>query len=130
MITQSDTKLRVVALSNLEAMCARTSGTCHRYAVEKVTPNRVHVSYSNPDEWGNPHPMTAVFPAWPCDCRDKDARDVALTILDVKHDNWSGEGWQAFQPLLDCPQLWRRTADADEWKTAEEWEAEKARAAV
>ena len=123
---QSDTQTRVVALSNLEAMCSRQSGVCHRYAVERVSGNRAYVSYSNPDEYGNESPMIAVFPCWPCPQDTEDARFVALDILNVQHDTWDGEGWQAFHPLLDCPQLWRSRTDADDWQTREEIEAAKA----
>jgi len=111
-----------VALSNLEAMCEHVSGTCHRYSVSYVSPGQhwVKVDYSNPDEWGNESPMTAVFPAfrspWP---GDKDNPRVVLTIIRIVRDNWHGEGHQAFEPLLACPALFRNGLDG-EWKTREE----------
>lgn len=67
MKTQFDCEIRVVSLANLEAMCAHVSGFCHRFKVEKVTRSRVHVSYSNPDEYGSESPMIAVFPCYPGD---------------------------------------------------------------
>lgn len=102
---QFDYSKRVVSLSNLEAMCDHvSSGMCHNYTISKVTKNRVYVNYSNPDEYGHDEPMTVVFPCFP---GGWDSVSVVLDILDVKHDNWNGEGWQAFRPLLDCPVLWR-----------------------
>lgn len=105
MKTQFDHNQRVVSLANLEAMCDRVSGTCHRYQVVKVTTNRVHVEYSNPDEYANDHPMLAVLPCWPADFNDKDNRAVVLTILRVVGDSWDGEGWQAFDPVMNCSPL-------------------------
>lgn len=115
---QRDHKVRTVALTNLEAMCDRVSGTCHRYNVVKVTTNRVHVEYSNPDEYGYESPMTAIFPAWPIDPQyDPDNRVVALEYLRIVGDTWDGEGWQAFEPLRDCPELSRSGPDANDWRT-------------
>jgi len=121
MRTQMDYEIRTVGLSNLEAMCERVSGTmCHKYHVVKVTANRVHVQYSNEDEYATPYPMIAVMPCFPCDDRDKEARAVVLTIMNVLHDNCDGEGWQSFQPLLDCPELYRSGPDSADWRTRDE----------
>lgn len=108
MKTQQDSKVRMVALENLKAMCKRVSGVCHRYSVTKVSRSRVHVEYSNPDEYGHEHPMTAVFPCYPSGFGD-DAENprVILEYLRIMNDNWDGEGWQAFEILRDCPVLWR-----------------------
>lgn len=109
LLYQEDSQVRIVALANLTAMVDHvTTGPCHRYRIEKVTRTRVYVSYSNPDEYGNDHPMVAVFPCLPAWSRDdpKNVR-VVLDVLRVQFDNWRGEGWQAFLPLLDCPKLWR-----------------------
>lgn len=123
MITQSDSKVRVVHLSNLKAMCARVSWVCHRYWVKKVSRSRVHVCYSNPDEYGSEHVMTAVFPCYPNGFADnEDNPNIVLDILRVFNDNWHGEGWQAFDTLLDCPTLWRDPS-TNEWATKEEIEA-------
>lgn len=107
MQTQFDQNKRVISIHNLTAMCDRISGVCHRFAVDKVTRSRVHVSYSNPDEYGNENPMVAVFPCYPAGW---DTTAVILDITRIINDTWDGEGWQAFQPLLDCPTLW---ADLD-----------------
>src|SRR5262249_52624925 len=130
MKTQQDTKMRVVALSNLEAMCKHISGMCHRFEVSKITPNRVHVEYSNPDEWGNTHPMTAVFPAWQTKGWNHQGHDhyVTLHILDVYRDNMDGEGWQCFQQLLDCPELFRSSPNLNDWHTQEQWRKIRAEA--
>ncbi len=125
MKTQFDSKIRVVALANLNAMCKRTSGVCHRYTVTKVTPNRVHVTYSNPDEYGNESPITAEFPAYPSDFDGKDNPTVVLHIVRLTGARGDSEAWQSFCPLLDCPPLWRSPKyGADEWKTAEECKAQ------
>jgi len=65
MNTHFDKKVRVVSLENLKAMCDRASGECHRFEVTKVTRSRVHVTYSNPDEYAVDHPVTAVYPIYP-----------------------------------------------------------------
>lgn len=107
--SQSDTRLRVVSLTNLRAMCDRVSGFAHTYAVSKVSRSRVHVEYSNPDEYGYPSPMTCVFPCIPGYTTEdgKDNPRVILDVLYILHDNWQGEGYQRFEPVLRCPTLWR-----------------------
>lgn len=95
---------------------------CHRFEVSKVSRSRVHVTYSNPNEYGSEYPMTAIFPCYPSgnDTLGFTASpNVVLDILRVMGDNWNGEGWQAFQPLLDCPTLWRGpTGDTEESRWA------------
>ena len=93
-------KVSVITLGQLEVICKEISGVCHRYSVKKATPNRVLVEYSNPDEYGNEHPMVAVFPAYK-NSFDKQNPNVVMEIIDVFHDNWFGEGHQAFQIVLD-----------------------------
>lgn len=113
MTTQHDSKKRVVALSNLRAMCERISGTCHRFTVDAVTAHSVRVSYSNPDECGRDNPVTAVFPAY-CD----GAKDNPSVVLDaIRYVNSPGEEWQAFWALFDCPELFRTSSDSQEWRT-------------
>lgn len=121
MQTQFDNQTRIVALSNLEAMCQRVSGMCHRYEVTKVSRSRVHVTYSNPNEYGSEYPMTAIFPSYPSgnDTLNHQASPcVVLDIMRVVNDSWDGEGWQAFEVLLNCPTLYR--CNETEWKTVEE----------
>ena len=120
MRTQQDHTVRVVALENLSAMCERVSGVCHNYHVSKVSRSRVHIEYSNPDEWANDHPMTAVFPCYPSGWPgDESNPRVVLDILRVIADSWDGEGWQAFDTLRNCPTLWR-DPDGNTWSTREE----------
>ena len=118
METQQDYSVRVVALTNLRAMCERVSGMCHRFEIEKVSRTRCYVSYSNPDEYGHESPMIAVFPIYPSGwAEDAENPRVVLEILTVQRDNWHGEGWQAFSELLDCPELFR---SENGWETEAE----------
>lgn len=118
MKTQFDNSVRVVSLDNLRAMCERISGVCHRYSVVKVSRSRVHVEYSNPDEYGTARPMVAVFPCYPStfDCYDNPA--VVIEYIRIMQDNQDGEGWQSFECLRDCPQLFR--GPDGQWSTREE----------
>jgi len=117
MKTQQDSTTRVVALVNLEAMCEEASGFSHRYQVTKVSRSRVHVEYSNPDEYGHEAPMTAVFPCYPSSWQgDEENPRVVLDILRVLNDSWEGEGWQAFQAMLDMTAS-RAGLDGAEWRT-------------
>ena len=119
MTMQSDSQVRVVALSNLYAMCTRLSGVCHRFTVTRIAANRASVEYSNPDEYGNEHPMTAVYPSWTV---KGEGTYVALNLIAVLRDVWDGEGWQAFTPLIDCPELFRTNPDSETWYSRAEWE--------
>lgn len=110
MKTQQDHSVRVVALVNLVAMCRHVSGIAHRFSVGKVTRSRVWVTYNNPDKYGNERPMAMVFPCYPTGWRgDESNPRVILDGLRVVHDSWEAEGWLAFQPLLDCPTVWRKS---------------------
>lgn len=117
MTTHFDHSQRVVGLNNLEAMCKRVSGTCHRFAVNKVTDNRVYVSYSNPDEYGSERPITAVLPAYP-------AHDnVAVVFHPLKFTGGRDEyDYQAFEQLWDCEPLHRCQRDATTWDWKTEYE--------
>ncbi len=102
MKTQEDSVTRILALDNLREMCEAASGTSHRYWIETVSRSRVHIGYSNPDEWGAENPMFAVFPSfpspWPADNRDN-PRVLVEECMRVINDTWNGEGWQAFDPV-------------------------------
>jgi hypothetical protein len=110
---QFDYNCRVVSQSNLEAMCERISGVCHNYYLEELTSTRAGVVYSNPDEWGQDHPMTAYLPVF---WRDE-VPYIVLDIVDMRGDEF-GDGDQFFHPLLDCPELYR--VDDQQWVTKEE----------
>lgn len=114
MKVQFDHRERVVSEENLRAMCDRVSGTCHRYHIQKITERYCYVEYSNPDEYGSEHPMVAVFPVY-----HTLHVHIILDIVKVMYDSWQGEGWQAFQILMDCPSLWRAPENGV-WKS--HWE--------
>lgn len=116
---QSDTSVRVVALSNLEAILERISGTAHRFYVEKVTPNRVTIGYSNPNEYGTPYPVFAHYPAYPNSFGEKESPLVVLDAVRFTGNSDDSEVWQSFEQITDCPQLWRAGLDG-EWSTGYE----------
>ena len=119
-----DDQNRVVSLPNLRAMCNRVSGCyCHQFEVSKITDTSVTVAYSNEDEYAHEHPMYARFPAFVDTIFGERTLYIVIGhLLSVTHDNWDGEGWQAFQPLMDCPKLFKTSSDKEEWKTREEIE--------
>lgn len=120
MKTQFDSKVRVVSLANLEAMCEHISGTCHRFWIESASRSRVTVGYSNPDEYASDRPIFAVFPCYPSTFDGKENPAVVLDYLRILEGNdptLDGEGWQCFEALRDCPVLWRKPQDGT-------WEAE------
>lgn len=104
MITQFDDKIRVVSLANLEAMCEHASGVmCHKFKVEKVTRSRVHVSYSNENEYAISYPITAIFPCYPFE--DSDNPNIILDPIRIMNDRF-GDSYQYFFNLFDCPVMW------------------------
>lgn len=114
MKTQEDSSQRVVALENLRAMCARISGWAHTFEVTSVTRSRVHVTYSNPNEYGSAQPITAIYPAIPYPGEPDNPRVLLEIMRTVGHDP-DGEGWQSFMQLHDCPTLWR--SPEGKWRT-------------
>ena len=97
-LIQQDNPVRLLALKNLRIMCEHASGVCHRYWIEKVTRSRVHIGYSNPDEYAHESPMFAVLPCFPSG--DGDNPSVVVDVMRVLHDTDGGEGWQHFGLLL------------------------------
>ena len=119
--TQADIQIRAVSLANLLAMCDRASGHCHRYHVSNVSRSRVHVEYSNPNEYGAEYPITAVFPCIPNGFEADNPYVLIGEVLRVIPDrDGDGEGHQYFYPITDGPQLWRTAPHATDWQTAEE----------
>jgi len=113
MKTQFDWNKRVVSLENLTAMCERVSGTSHTFEVSNVSRSRVHVTYSNPSEYGTPDPITAVFPCYP-------SVDQPCIVLDaLRYINDRDSGYQEFDHLYTCPTLWRTFDESG----AERWES-------
>src|SRR5262245_12917679 len=122
MKTQQDHKVRIVALDNLSAMCVSASGWTHRYEISKVSRSRVHVEYSNPDEYGAESPVTAVFPCFPSTFPgDETNPRVVLDCVRVfggrnEHDREAG--WQAIDAsIVSAPSLWRSTSSSTQWLT-------------
>lgn len=113
MPTQFDHSVRVVSLDNLRAMCERVSGMAHRFDVVKVSRSRVHVEYSNPDEYGRARPVTAIYPCYPSSFDS--TNDNPAIVLDMlrcfdPEKIWDGDAWQCFELLHECPTLWRSPA--------------------
>lgn len=126
MRTQQDCRYRIVALDNLRAMCEHASGMAHTFEVTKVSRSRVHVTYSNPDEYGRPEPITAVFPCYPSVWPD-DGSDNPRVVLDCIRtigDDQNGSGYQVIDSdIVRGPSMWRRGADA-KFSTHKELQAE------
>ena len=102
---QSDSKVRDVAMTNLIVMCDRISGTCHTFEVIKVSPHRVLVEYSNPDEYGNPDPVVAHYPCFPSGF-DSETPLVVLQMVRCTNDP-DDTVWQCFDQLNDMAPLFR-----------------------
>lgn len=108
MNTQFDHSLRTVSLENLRAMCERISGVCHTYSIVKVSRSRVHVEYSNPDEYGFPEPVTAIYPCIPNPYRAEPDNPAVIIGAALRYiGDYDGYGCQAFDSLTECPTLWR-----------------------
>lgn len=125
MKTQQDSKVRIVAVENLKAMCRQASGGSHIFTVSKVSRSRVHVEYSHR---GSPDPITAVFPCypspWPEDSPNRLSGDhngrVVLDPLRVfggREEVDREIGWQAIEgAIVQGATLYRRV-----W----EWESHR-----
>ncbi len=113
METYLDSQVRVVSLNLLEATCKHISGMCHTFQVVKVSGARCYVEYSNPNEYGTPRPVQAVFPRWRCGDMDY----IALDYLKIVHDD-SGEGWQNFEQLRHCKLYRDKTGQWKETRSA------------
>ena len=117
MRTQQDHRVRVVALANLIALCERASGTCHRFEVSKVTRSRVHVTYSNPDEYGYERPVTAVFPCYPSTWQgDEQNPRVILGEMLRTIGGTDSEDWQYFDPIVAGLPLYRDGGMTSSWR--------------
>jgi hypothetical protein len=119
--TQQDSRARIVALANLRAMCDRVSGVCHTFRVVNVSRSCVRVEYSNPDEYGNAEPVTALYPCYPSSFPGD--RENPRVVLDATRylgaTGRNEESWQAFDVLTDCPELYRN-GWGGEWHTEAE----------
>ena len=145
MRAQFDGKIRIVALANLEAMAKRASGVCHRFWVELPRSTAagakrgrfVRLFYSNPNEYGAERPFYAELPIISVLGKGMNTDPEPMIGLDTlvwgrvvgEGDTWNGEGWQAFHPVIDAPELFRNPS-TDQWQTREEIESAKAPAPV
>jgi len=116
MKTQFDYHVRIVSLENLRAMCARAGGTCHTYEISKISRSRVHVTYSNPNEYGTPDPITAVFPCYPSTHEGSENPAVIIGEMIRCIGDKDGYGYQAFD-LLTCGQPVYRDPSTGAWST-------------
>ena len=111
-MTQYDIKIRTLALTNLEAACERVSGVCHCFKVVKVSRSRVHVQYSNPDEYGNDHPVVGIYP-----CIPGFERDTPLVVLALLRVVGGGDdAAELFYALENCPTLYWDVSKG-EWRS-------------
>lgn len=124
---QFDNRHRIVSLANLDAMCKRAGGVmCHSYKMDDPTATRVRVWYSNEDEWAGAHPICADFPLVPIFGGVGVLMEFVYVSKGKGDGSWHGEEWQAFTPLMDCPELFRVSSDSDVWETREAIEARMA----
>lgn len=118
-----DHKVRVVSLLNLEAMCEHVSGVSHTFEIVKIALRCVHVEYSNPDEYGNPHPVVAVYPTHILLPGYENRNNESVILQAVKYIGCTGrneEAWQAFHQLEDCEEMVRDPQDRSKWMTVYE----------
>lgn len=114
MKTQMDTRMRVVTLQNLKAMCDHQSGVCHRYWVERVTRLYVTVGYSNPDEYGSEDPVYALFPCFPNTYWPGNEDNPMVVVDYIQKLINAGQYDDYFEYLQDCPVLWL-SPDDNQW---------------
>lgn len=114
--TVRNLRTATVSLNVLQEACRRISGMCHRYTVE-ASRNRAYLTYSNPNEYGSESPMTAVLPAYEEGWPEK-YTVVVLDILRVQNDTWHGEGWQAFDQVLDLAKRLHRDLEG-RWQASQ-----------
>lgn len=63
-LVKLNTTVRAMSLSTLKETCKKISTHCHTFKVVYASSHRVSVSYSNPDEYGTPSPVTVEYAAW------------------------------------------------------------------
>jgi hypothetical protein len=110
---QMDVKMRVVALSNLRAICEHESTTTKHYSVDSVSDKRVKVSFNNPDEYGIDFPFVAEFPCYPFPHFGTDDIAIVLDAIRIYRSGHTSDLWKdyehiLFEPIIDAPKLVRR----------------------
>lgn len=120
--TQGEMNIRAVTLANLQAMCERASGMAHTYSVE-MRRTVCELTYSNPDEYGNPNPYTVRLPV----IRNEFERENPYVLFTVQSEYGGGDehGREAcFQTIeseiFDGAELFRKP-DSGEWLTRAEF---------
>lgn len=108
-------QLKAMTITEIATVCRAISGVCHTYKIEKVTPRRVCVVYSNPNEYGTPHPIRAYFPIV-LYTANNDQQTIAC--LEFAHYTGTGEEWQAFSALTCARVEWDKTHEC--WNVAHE----------
>jgi len=109
-----DSKMRVVSISNLEAMCEEVSGCmCRKFGIGDVRDHSVEVYFTNEDDCAFNHTISAVFPLF------EDERGNCYVILSAlamrtdfekesEEDSRIEESdYGAFQELLEAPKMER-----------------------
>lgn len=136
-LSQFDGSARVVALSNLRALCERASGICHRYWIEEPKRLRVgayvRVWYSNPNQYGAERPFCREYPI--VSILQGVVRLDATPMIGIgsilagrtrkEPKDLYGEGWQCFNPIEYGPELFRSGPDG-KWETRAEIESRRA----
>lgn len=115
-----DHQVRVVSFEALDAMCEHISSPpCHVYRPVRVTKQYCYIEYSNPNEYGTPDPVTAVYPVYRQDICGQTMWCIVLDMVRIVNNDEGDTMWQAFECLRSCPTL-HRDAVTGEWHTAAE----------
>jgi len=115
-----DFRARVVSFEALDAMCEHVSRVAYEYRPVKLTELYCHIQFSNLDEYGEPDPITAIYPRYSRRAAGGEKR-ISAIVLDVSwiiNDQFNTAA-QAFQRLHDCPELHFDPATG-EWRTADQ----------
>lgn len=122
MQTQQDYPIRVVALENLNAMCAYITTPTHRWYIEKISRSRVHIGYYYPRFNEHGYEMSDgetvfVLPCYPSSWPgDTDNPRVVMHCLRTLGDPEGEEDWDR---LTDAPVMYRDPTD-NTWDTKTE----------
>lgn len=98
-------KLKGMTITELAMVCKHASGICHRYKIENVTPKRVKISYSNPDEYGYERPIYAYFPIVHY---SKNNDQGTIACLEFGHFTGKDLEYQAFDQIRFASVNWNK----------------------
>lgn len=113
----TDHMVRVVSFEALDAMCEYVSGVSHKFCPVKLTARYCYIQYENPDEYGTPDPVTAVYPLYREEIGGETMICVVLDLVKVLNNDEAGTMWQVFERLTTCPTLYR-DPQTGEWLPA------------